>query len=282
MTLRVWRQRVAAILAALAGVAGLAGLSACAGPHPGPGVHASATPAAVTATGASASSVQQRVDARLALAQAYYADGQYAIALQEVEQALQLAPRNAHALGLRGLVQWQLGEPELALDSVHRALRAEPGSPELQNNLGWMMCQSGKAEQGLAYLDGALSQRRYASPANAAMNAGHCSLRLGDRARAESYFRRALDAEATRVPAQAQLARLAVERGDYAGAHARMLAVVGSEQASADDYAMAVRIERQLGDRTAEQSLVSQWQRRFPDSPQLRAYRQGQTNDGPK
>ena len=222
---------------------------------------------------------QGRIDARLALANAYYADGKHAIALQEVERALQLAPRDPSALALRGLAQWQLGEQVQAQDSLRRALRADPGNPALQNNLGWMMCEAGQAEQGLAYLDNALAQRRYSSPANAAMNAGRCSLRLGDRARAESYFRRALAHEPALVPAHAQLARLAVERGDYEGARSPMLAVLGSGQASEEDYAIAVRIERKLGDRAAEQSLVSQWQRRFPDSPQLRTYQRGETDD---
>ncbi len=227
----------------------------------------------------STADTQQRVDARLALANAYYADGKFGIALQEVDSVLMLAPRHAGALGLRGLAQWQLGEPERALDSMQRALRAEPDSPALQNNLGWMMCESGKPEQGLAYLDSALGQRRNPAPANAAMNAGLCSLRVADKARAEAYFRRALAAEPSLVPAHAQLARLAFGRGDYAAARIPMLAVLGSGQASTDDYFMAVQIERQLGDRTAEQSLISQWQRRYPDSPQLRAYQRGRTDE---
>jgi type IV pilus assembly protein PilF len=111
------------------------------------------------------------------------------------------------------------------------------------------------------------------------MNAGRCSLALGDRARAEAYFRRALSHEPALVPAHAELARLAFERGDYAAARVPMLAVLGSGQAAAEDYAIAVRIERKLGDRAAEQSLVSQWQRRFPDSPQLQTYQRGETND---
>ncbi len=229
------------------------------------------------ATGAS--DAQSRIEARLALANAYYADGKYVIALQEVERVLELAPKNADALGLRGLAQWQLGEQALALDSLRQALRANPGNAALQNNLGWMMCESGNAAQGLVYLDSALSQRRYSSPANAAMNAGQCSLHLGDSGRAETYFRRALELAPSMAPAHAQLARLAVARGDYAAARASMLAFIGSGQASAEDYAIAVRIERQLGDQIAEQSLVSQWQRRFPDSPQLRDFQRGQRND---
>ncbi len=223
-------------------------------------------------------SAQQRIDTRLALANAYYADGKHAIALEEAVRVLEIAPRNADALALRGLAQWQLGESAQALDSMRLALRADPDNPALQNNLGWMLCESGSTAPGLAYLDSALAQRRYATPANAAMNAGYCSLRSGDRARAEAYFRRALASEPTLVPAQAQLARLSVARGDYSSARMPMLAVVGSGQASADDYAIAVRIEQQLGDRAAEQSLVSQWQRRFPESPQLRAYQRGRTD----
>lgn len=222
---------------------------------------------------------QQRIEARLALANAYYADGKYAIALQEAARALEIAPRNADALALRGLAQWRLGDVAQAVDSMRLAMRADPDNPALQNNLGWMLCESGKGAEGLAYLDSALAQRRYAAPANAAMNAGHCSLRAGDRARAEAYFRRALAAEPALVPAQAQLARLSVARGDYASARVPMLAVVSSGQAGPEDYDIAVRIEQKLGDHAAEQSLVSQWQRRFPDSPQLRTYQRGRTDD---
>ncbi len=92
---------------------------------------------------ASAADAQGRIDARLALSNAYYADGKYAIALEEVERVLELAPRDSGALGLRGLAQWQLGEQEQAQDSLRRALRADPGNPALQNNLGWMMCEAG-------------------------------------------------------------------------------------------------------------------------------------------
>jgi Tfp pilus assembly protein PilF len=81
------------------------------------------------------------------------------------------------------------------------------------------------------------------------------------------------------VPAQAQLARLSVARGDYASARTPMLAVLGSGLAAEEDYAIAVRIEQQLGDRAAIQSLVSQWQRRFPESAQLRAYQRVRTDD---
>lgn len=220
--------------------------------------------------------LQQRTDARMELARAYFVDGKYAIALEEADRALQLNPRRADALGLRGLALMNLGEREQAMQSLRNALRIAPEDPGLQNNMGWLLCESGKAAEGLPYFDRALENRRYVAPANAAMNAGVCSLKLGDRVRADTYFRRALQADPGLVAAQAGLARLAFERSDFQAARVQMLTVIASGQASADDFALAIRIERALGDRDAERSLIAQWQRRFPDSPQLQAFLRGE------
>ncbi len=226
-----------------------------------------------------AADAKRRADIRLELANAYFVDGKPAIALQEVEQALALDPRRADALGLRGLVLQQLGEPERALQSLQQALRMAPEDPGLQNNLGWVLCQGGQAARAMPWFDKALAQRGYASPAKAAMNAGACSLGLGDAPRAEAYFRRALAAEPGLLAAHASLARIAFDAADYERARAHLLPVIASEQASADDFLLAIRTERKLGDRTAEQSLATQWQRRLPDSPQWRAYQLGNADE---
>ncbi len=222
--------------------------------------------------------LRRRADIRLELANAYFADGKLQIALQEVERVLELEPRRADALGLRGLVQQQLGEPAAAIASLQQALRYAPNDPGLLNNTGWVLCENGQAARSLEYFERALAQRQYASPAKAAMNAGLCSAKLGERARAAGYFRRALQAEPGLVAAHAKLAGFAVEAGDLLGARAHLLPVITSEQVSADDFLMAIRVERALGDRAAEQSIASQWQRRLPDSPQWRDYQIGITD----
>jgi Tfp pilus assembly protein PilF len=114
-----------------------------------------------------------------------------------------LEPNRADVLGLRALALMRLGEPEQARQSMAHALRfSEPEDPALQNNMGWLLCETGKAAESLPYFDRALSHRRYAAPANAAMNAGTCSLRLNDRDRAERYFQRALQADARSAGSQ--------------------------------------------------------------------------------
>lgn len=222
---------------------------------------------------------RQRAGIRLELANAYFGDGKPAIALQEVEQALALDPQNADALGLRGLVLLQLGESELAVQSLQQALRLAPRDPGLQNNMGWVLCESGQAAESIAWFDKALAQRSYASPAKAAMNAGACSLKLGDARRAEAYFIRALAAEPGLLAAHASLARIVFDAGYYERARKHLLPVIASGLATADDFLLAIKAERKLGDRTAEQSLAMQWQRRLPDSPQWRAYQHGTTDE---
>jgi type IV pilus assembly protein PilF len=218
-------------------------------------------------------------DAHLDLANAYFSEGKYDIALDEADLALTADADRADVLGLRALALMKLDEPQQALQSMQRALRIAPQDPGLQNNMGWVLCESGKPMQALPYFDRALSNRRYAKPANAAMNAGVCSVKLGDKVLAEKYFRQALQSEPGLLAARPHLAQLALDRGELAQARRELLPVIASGQAGNDDYWLAIRIERKLGDRDAERSLASQWQRRFPDSPQLQAYQQSQINE---
>lgn len=223
--------------------------------------------------------VKRRTDIRLELATAYFSGGQTEIALQELNRALELSPRRADVLGLRGLVLMQLGDTERAGQSLRDALRMEPDNPSLQNNLGWFLCQNGDPDKAMVYFDRALATKSYASPAKALVNAGLCRVRQGQHSLGEAYLRRVLDVEPSNPQAHAALARLAFERAEYARARNHLLTVIESEQAAADNFLLAVRVERKLGDVAAEQSLLAQWRRRFPESPQLSAYLRGEPND---
>ncbi|MFM7483017.1 MAG: type IV pilus biogenesis/stability protein PilW [Burkholderiaceae bacterium] len=228
---------------------------------------------------ASSGDAERRATARVELAKAYFAEGSYVIALEEVNHALDVMPDRADALSLRSLALMHLGEPESAKQSMARALRAAPEDPALQKNLGWLLCETGKAAESLPYFDRALAQRRYSTPANAAMNAGTCSLRVGDRPRAARYFQRALQSEPGLLAAHAQLARLAVAQGDDQAARRHFKQVIASGHASSQDYALALALANRLGDRDTERSIVAQWKRAFPESPQLQAYLRTETHE---
>ncbi len=223
--------------------------------------------------------VKRRTDIRLELATAYFTGGQAEIALQELDRALELSPRRADVLGMRGLVLMQVGEIEAAGQSLRDALRIEPQNPALQNNMGWFLCQRGEFDKAMVYFEHALSTRSCASPEKALVNAGLCRMRQGQGAQAEAFLRRALEIEPMNLQAHAGLAQLAYDSADFTRARRHLLKIIESEQAVAENFLMAVLVERKRGDAAFEQSLLAQWRRRFPESPQLTPYLRGETDD---
>lgn len=233
-------------------VAGLLVLAGC-----------SSVPAESALNAGQQAEAQRRADIRLQLASAYFAEGQYATALAELDQADKTGERRADVMGLRALVLMQQGDTAGATRSLKQALQSEPEHPGLLNNMGWLLCETGHVDQGLAYFRRALSNRSYSTPAKALLNAGRCSARAGRTEEAADFFVKALSVDPTQLGAHASLARLAFGSGDYARAKTHMLRVLSSDGAEKDDYLMALAIERKLGDRVAEQSLRQQLKKRF-------------------
>lgn len=223
--------------------------------------------------------LQRRTEIRMALAAAYYDEAQYASALQEAERALQISPQRADLHGMRALILMQMGQTPEAEQSLRQALRLDSASPDLQNNAGWFYCQTGRAAMAMPYFERAIASRLYATPAKALLNAGLCSLRSGDNERAEHYLLRAVESEPRSAIAHANLARIFYKRADYRHAQQHILLAVNGESMAADHLLMAIRIEKKLGDRNAEQSLASQLRRLYPDSPQLVAYLRGESDE---
>ena len=239
---------------------------------------ACASSAGVAATG-QGGDARRRADIRVELASNYYADGRMDLALAEIARALDAQPSNAEALGLKGLVLMQLGDAKQGERNLQQAVRIEPDNPRLLNNLGWLVCQSGDPQRALPYFERTLAQRGYASPATALANAGLCSLRAGDARTAEANLVRAQSLDPLLPTAQDGLAQLAFARADYIAARHHLARLLNTRDATPEHFLMAVRVERMLGDQAAEQSLLTQWRRRYPESQQLQAYLRGESDE---
>jgi type IV pilus assembly protein PilF len=230
-------------------------------------------------TASDATSADKRATIRLQLAVGYYQDGKYEIALDEVKQAIAARPDYADAFGLRALVYTAMGELALADENYQRALRLAPGNPDLANNYGSFLCQSaGKPDQAMAYFDAALKSPVYRTPVSALVNAGNCSLKARRYDAAERYLLDALRYDPDQPAASAGLARVYFERRDYARAGFfinRLTAATKLDTLSADVLWLAMRVERKLGERALEASLAAQLRRRYPGSPEYAAFERG-------
>lgn len=218
---------------------------------------------------------QKRARIRLQLAVNYYEQGQHAVALDELRQAMQADPKMADAYSLRALINMEMGENRLAEENFQQALRLAPNSPDYNNNYGWFLCQTGREKQSIARFEAALKSRAYQSPAKAYNNAGICSLKLNDTKAAEKYFTSAFELDPGNPSTSSNLARIYFDQGDYARARFYAGRVIRADVVTADILWLAIKIERKLGDRATEASFVNQLRRRHPGSAEYAAYQRG-------
>lgn len=222
---------------------------------------------------------QKRAAIRLQLAIGYYQQGQMNVALDEIKLALQADSEFADAYSMAGLIYMDLGETRLAEEHFARAIRLAPNDPDLSNNYGWFLCQNGRASQSIAYFETAIRNKAYQSPAKALNNAGTCSLILKNPAEAERYFNEAFRSDPGNVTTNTNLARINYDRGNTERARFYITRVTKADGLSAEVLWLAVKIERKMGDRSAETSFATQLRRRYPNSNEFAAYQRGAFNE---
>lgn len=252
-----------------------AALTACAG---GPAPTAAPAPTGELRTASDTTSAEKRAGIRLQLAVGYFQEGKYEVALDEIKQALAADPQSAEAYGLRGLVYNAMGETARAENSFKEALALAPGNPDLQNNYGSFLCQTGRAPESIRFFEAALNNRSYRTPASALVNAGTCSLKMKNNDAAERYLLDALRVAPDLPVVNASLARIYHERRDSTRAGFfinRLTSTAKLDSLSADVLWLAIRVTHKAGDRTTEASLVSQLAKRFPSSPEYAAFQRG-------
>ncbi|UMR30473.1 type IV pilus biogenesis/stability protein PilW [Massilia sp. MB5] len=229
-------------------------------------------------TASDQTSAQKRAEIRMQLAVGYYEQGQYAVALDEVKKAIVAAPESADAYGMRALIYMAMGEAALAGDSFQHALKLAPHNPEISNNYGSYLCQTGKVGESFKYFDAALGNRAYQSPATALNNAGDCALKLKDFAQAEKYLLPALQLTPDLAITNINLARVYYERRDYPRAGffiTRLGKVAKTDSLTADVLWLAIKVQHKLGDTGAEQGWATQLRRHHSASSEYAAYQRG-------
>jgi len=220
----------------------------------------------------------KRAAIRMQLAVGYYQEGNYTVALDEIKQALQAVPDMADAYSVRALIYTAMGEMALADENHQRAVRLAPRSPDLANNYGSFLCQTERYALGMAQFELALKDPMYRSPVKAMINAGSCSIKMKNYDTAERYLLEALRLEPEMTAVHANLASVYYGRRNYPRAGFfinRLKASSKLENLPADVLWLAIRVDRKMGERDSEASLVTQLRRRFPLSPELAAYQRG-------
>ncbi|MGP1678744.1 MAG: tetratricopeptide repeat protein, partial [Burkholderiales bacterium] len=116
----------------------------------------------------------------------------------------------------------------------------------------------------------------YKTPARSYVNAGLCSLKKEGGRDAIDFFERALKSEPDNLVALLNLATIQYKRGQLEVARGLVGRLNKLAEPTAESLWLALRIERKLGDRVAENSLAYQLRRRFAGSPEYQNLLKGQ------
>jgi type IV pilus assembly protein PilF len=182
----------------------------------------------------------------------------------------------APAYSMFGLVYTELREKDLAATSFERALRLSPNDGDINHNYGWFLCQNGREGESIRYFLQAVRNPLYQSPWRSYSAAGVCSQRLKNTKDAEEFFQRALKMEPDEPTALLQLAQIRYRQGQVEEARRMVMRYNKQMSPSAESLWLALRVERKLGERVAEQSYANQLRRRFPGSPEYQAMQRGE------
>jgi len=230
-------------------------------------------------TGMPEADAKKRAEVRLQLAANYYQSGQLQIAIDTARRAIDLDPDSAAAHGLLGLMLMDAGQVVQADASFQKALALDARNPELNNNYGWFLCQTGHERDSISYFEKALAVRLYQSPARALQNAGICLMRVHDEAGAEKYLLRALAADATSPVAKFQLTQLYLRQRRFDRCDFYFDLLTRSVETNAETLWLGARIAHAKNDEVTERSFAEQLQTRFPDSPQTDAMHHGRFDE---
>jgi type IV pilus assembly protein PilF len=205
----------------------------------------------------------------------YFSQNQIAIALEEFTEASRIDPSYPMAHNGLGLVYSALGEDTKADMSFKRAISLDPTNSESRNNYGTFLCTRNRIDESITQFMEAVKNPLYTTKDIAFLNAGLCSLRKNDIDGAENYLQRALQVQPLLHRASYELAQIQFNRKKYGLAREYLQTpLVGNP--TPEVLWLAIRVERQLGDRDAEASYSLELRRNYPNSEQAKALLSGQ------
>jgi type IV pilus assembly protein PilF len=209
------------------------------------------------------------------LAAAYLERGNLAVALEELKLATRADSSYAPAHSLSGLVYMELRERDLAAKSFERALELAPNDGDINHNYGLFLCHTERAPDSIKYFMQAVKNPLYSSPGRSYSAAGVCTLRANNAKEAEQFFERALRLQPDDAASLLNLGQIRYKQGKIDEARRLVSRYNKLAPPSSESLWLALRIERKLGERVAEQSYANQLRRRFPGSAEHQALQRG-------
>jgi type IV pilus assembly protein PilF len=196
----------------------------------------------------------------------YMEAGQYEVALQDLQHAVELDGRNSEAHNALAVLYERLDRPGSAEEHFRRAVSLDAGNSSALNNYGRFLCAQGQYDKAMENFRRVIDSKLYKQPWIALTNAGLCANSSGKKKEAEDYLRRALEINPTFPPALLELAKLSLETGQYMSARAFLQRYEAVAEPDAQSLWLGVQTENALGNFQTADDYINALRSRFPDS----------------
>ncbi len=196
----------------------------------------------------------------------YYRKGNFSLARQRLESAIEFDSKYADAYSLLAMTMVQLDNKRLAVEAFDKAVRFEPNNIDVRNAYAVFLCQEREFDAASKHFDRAIKNRENDNAEVMMTNAGVCMGQKPDYALAEKYFRDALLLKPTYGEALVQLSALMHVTGDDLKARAFLQRFLATNKASAAVLFLGYKIETALDDERAANDYKSLIFTDFPDS----------------
>ena len=198
----------------------------------------------------------------------YLQKGHLQLANEKLLKALDQNPNSARSNHYFALLQQRLGNQNKASTYFNRAVNLAPKDPEIRNNYGSFLCDSGRPKAAVDQFMTAIKDPLYSTPEFAYTNAGICLRKTKQDSQAEGYFRQALKKKSSFPSALLEMAKLYSDRQNYPRAQAFMLRYESVGKSSPKALETCSIINQKMGDIAKAESCKSTLLRLFPSSPE--------------
>ena len=201
----------------------------------------------------------------------YFQNQNYELARDRLLQSIELDPRRPLVWSTLGATYEILGNPRLAEEAYDKAVRLGPRNFEVQNAYAVFLCRQQRYDDAARQFERSIRASTNDNPEVMLTNAGVCLAQKPDYAKAEEYFRRALDRRPAHGEALLQMALLKHQTDDNLRARAFLQRYRAGNPSEPGVLYLCVLIEDKLGDDRARTECANELLR---DSPESRESRQ--------
>ncbi len=200
----------------------------------------------------------------------YLRQGELKLADEKLRRAIRQDPNSSTAHWVFALLQERLGEDDVAEKHFRKAISVNPKDSKARNNYGTFLCNQDRVQEAEKEFLRAVENPLYAEASSAYANAGICMLKLPDKVKAEEYFQKSLELNASHRTALYQMALLTFERDEYTQTSYYLQRYEEVAKHNSQSLWVAYQTETSLGNQVKAEVYAHQLKRSFPASQEAR------------